>query len=192
MNLKLISSILLLTFLLSCASTPEKKVRVSHFKTGMLYMPLNVGNSWKYNVSFLGKKGEIDIKITTSENGWFMDSRGGSFKIDERGIRDKDRYLLLFPLEENKEWTAILSPTQKEVRKIINVDQEIIVPAGKFEGTIAVEASIKVDKHNTLNLRQYFARNVGIVKIETFIQNIESGKVTPQTSQELTHFDIKK
>ncbi len=195
--MKVFSLILLFSILfIGCASTEEKKdetpvIRATqndYTESAAKYMPLAVGNKWLYAVDYIGNKGEMEIAVTGEKDGFYTDNHGGALKVDKRGIRDKERYLLMFPLNENREWSSILGIGRKEVRKIVNIDQDVTTPAGKFEGTIVVETESEPEKGLVLKSLTYFAVNVGIVKIETMLLDSSKGTLSPQTTTELKSF----
>lgn len=169
-------------FLAACASTGDTKKPAQDYRdSAMLYMPLEVGNQWTYTVDYLGQAGEMTIEIVRQEGEWFVDNHGTMFTIDRRGVRDHERYLLTFPLQEKRSWVAFTSPTQRETRTILTVDTPVETPAGTFEGAIAVETEIAARPDVLLKSVHYFVPKVGIVKIETFIEDARNGDIKRQT-----------
>lgn len=195
---KYINIIILIAFIgmiSSCATEnkttkPEKK-RYNYTTIAKQYMPLTVGNSWIYDLNYMGKKGTITILIKSEKEGWFMDNKGNEMTVNSSGIRDRSRYLLTFPLKENKDWSNVIAINKSETRKIISLDYTIKVPAGTFEGAIVVETKTPVKKNIILNSITYFVKGIGIVKIETFLEDIKNGKIYPQTATALKAFKIK-
>ncbi len=172
-----------LLFIAACASSggPEKKPAQDYRDSALVYLPLAVGEQWVYTVDYLGQAGEMTVEIVRQEGEWFVDNRGTMLTADHRGIRDKDRYLLTFPLQEKRSWVAFLTPTQRETRTIVSVDTPVDTPAGRFEGAIAVETSVAATADILLKSVHYFVPRVGIVKIETYLEDARSGAVKRQT-----------
>ncbi len=192
--LNIIFTILFIITLSSCATdkkTTAVEKKISYAEIAKQYMPLAVGNNWTYDLNYMGKKGIMHILIKSEKDGWFMDSKGNEMTVNASGIRDKNRYLLTFPLKENKEWSNVISINSTETRKIISLDQEITVPAGKFEGAIVVETKTPVKKNIILNSITYFVKDIGIVRVETFLEDTQNGKIYPQTATALKSFEIK-
>lgn len=175
---------------LACSSAQkgDKKELEDFTASGKMYMPLDIGNKWTYEMNYLGYNGEESIEIVSKKDDWYLDSKGNSITVDKRGIRDKSRYLLMFPLIENKPWISIVSPTVTETRKILNVNETVKVPAGLFESAISVETTMKVDKDKVLRSVTYFVTNVGIVKIDTYLDNLSDSTSVQQTAADLKKF----
>lgn len=170
----------------------EKSPHLSDYSSSAAkYFPLAVGNSWKYRVNYFGSSGEMDVTIVASDGEWFTDNRGGRLKIDRHGIRDNERYLLMFPLQR-EEWTAILRNKSREIRKTVGVDEQVVVPAGKFEGAIKVHTYVALPGKKALHSYHYFVAKVGIVKIVTELEDLNEAKKTRQTVTELVSYTINK
>ncbi|MBR6244364.1 hypothetical protein IKR20_02175 [bacterium] len=185
----------LLVFSLAACGENKKKEKSPHLSdyssSAAKYFPLAVKNTWKYRVEYLGSAGEMDVTIVSSDGEWFEDNRGGRLKIDRHGIRDDERYLLMFPLQR-EEWTAILRNKSREIRKTVGVDESVTVPAGTFEGAIKVHTYVALPKKKALHSYHYFVANVGIVKIETFLEDINEAKKIRQTVTELVSYTLNK
>jgi len=185
---------LALVLFLSCSSDKktDRPPHTSDYKQSALkYFPLNVGNKWTYKVNYFGSAGTIDVQITGTDGEWFLDSRGGKMMADRRGIRDADRYLLMFPLQR-EQWISIVDTKTREIRKTVGVDETVKVPAGTFEGTIKVHTLVELPGGKVLHSFHFFAANVGIVKIETAVEDLKEGKVVPQTVTELISYLINE
>jgi len=178
----------------SCA-TGDKTEQPPHMsdysKSAAKYMPLEVGNKWVYKVNYIGSVGEVEIVINARDGDWFVDNRGGKFLIDKRGVRDADRYILMFPLQR-EEWVSIIDARTSEVRKTVGVDESVTVPAGKFDGAIKVHTFVVVPGNKIIHSFHYFVAGVGIVKIETFLEDVKESRYIPQTKTELVNYDIKE
>lgn len=160
-------------------------------ESALKYFPLALGNKWTYNVNYFGSAGTIDVTITGTDGEWFLDNRGGRIMADRRGIRDADRYILMFPLQR-EEWISIIDTKTRETRKTIGVDEAVKVPAGTFEGAIKVHTYVELPDKKILHSFHYFVADVGIVKIETVLEDIKEGKMLPQTVTELISYSINK
>lgn len=178
----------------ACASTgtaDPAKTPQDYRESALRYLPLAVGNSWTYTVDYLGQTGEMTIRIEREENGWFIDNRGTALTADRHGIRDRDRYLLTFPLQEKRAWVALTGPTRNETRAIVAIDAPVETPAGNFEGAIVVETTVNPQKGIFLKSLHYFVPRIGIVKIETFIDDTTAGTKKRQTLTLLKSLEIK-
>lgn len=199
MNIKFFIIISMSSVFLSCATAPdsskshlpEKNQRSMNYRdTALAYFPLAVGNSWSYSVNYLGESGTMKVVIEKKEDGWFVDNRGHRIKADKRGIRDEDRYLLRFPLH-NQRWVTILSPSQKEVSMVTDIDKNITVPAGNFPSTVVTMTEINVEKGKILYFFRYFVPQVGIVKIVSMLEDEKNSEKKIQTVIELEKYEIK-
>ena len=181
-------------FTVSCGSTDKKddeKYYISDYKESAdRYFPLAVGNSWKYKVNYFGQSGEQEISIVGTDGDWFLDNKGGRLKTDRHGIRDAERYLLMFPLQREP-WMALIKKTTREIRKTEGVDETVTVPAGTFEGTIKVHTIVELPDKKVLHSYHYFADKIGIVKIVTVLEDVRENKVTPQTTTELVSYAVE-
>lgn len=191
------SLIICLFFLvISCATADKKNPDAENGKANYAlsagkYMPLKEGNTWTYAIEFMGQKGAMDISIVEkTKDGWFRDNRGSMMKIDNRGVRDRDRYLLLFPLDDKQSWMSIIDPRHKEEKFIVDIDRSVVVPAGSFEGAVVVQSVTVIDENNFLHTYHYFVADVGIVKIETFVVDKHNKKVVRQTRTELSSYKL--
>ena len=133
----------------------------------------------------------MTIEIVRQEGEWFVDNHGTSLTVDRRGVRDRDRYLVTFPLLEKRSWVAFISPTQQETRTILSVDTPVQTPAGNFEGAVAIEATTSAGKDLLLKSVHYIVPKIGIVKIETFIVDARDGTTKRQTQTLLKSWQIK-
>jgi hypothetical protein len=153
------------------------------------YYPLAVGNSWTYSASVLGDRAEKTVSIVKQDFGFYVDDQKGRLKWDAYGLRDEKRYLLREPLEVGKTWTSVVSVQSVERSRIVEVDEPCTVPAGAFEHCLTVENSNRQDEHHTLVMRMTFAPGVGIVRIQTVLDN--DGKLTPQSELQLVNYKVQ-
>jgi hypothetical protein len=188
---KILFAVLIIMFAVSCSSAKKEKISKTpdYSKSAAKYMPLALGNKWTYSVNYFGSKGKIDIEIKATDGEWFVDNKGQKLKIDKRGVRDESRYLLMFPLQKES-WVSIIDLKTKELRKTVGVDETVVVPAGKFEGAIKVHTSVELPDSKILHSFHYFVADVGIVKIETAIEDGKQNKMIPQTVTELEKYSV--
>ncbi|HSW61374.1 MAG TPA: hypothetical protein VLJ60_11270 [bacterium] len=197
MNKKIVLALVILFLaaiaVTSCNNTKkDAPPHTSDYKESALkYFPLALGNKWTYNVNYFGSAGSIEVLITGTDGEWFLDNRGGKIMADRRGIRDADRYILMFPLQREA-WISIIDPRTRETRKTAGVDETVKVPAGTFEGAIKVHTYVELPENRILHSFHYFVADVGIVKIETAIEEPKEGKMIPQTVTELVSYLINK
>ncbi|MGI6394046.1 MAG: hypothetical protein ACOX2F_04860 [bacterium] len=196
MNKRVLISVLIavlaVVFVVSCNKSNKKDSppHTSNYKESALkYFPLALGNKWKYTVNYFGSSGEMEVVITGTDGEWFLDNKGGKIMADKRGIRDSDRYMLMFPLQR-EEWVAIVDTKTREIRKTVGVDETVKVPAGVFEGAIKVHTFVELPGSKVLHSFHYFVAGVGIVKIETFLEDLKEDKLIPQTVTELIGYEI--
>ena len=190
----LVFMVFVAVFAVSCGSADKKKDEkyyLSDYKESAdRYLPLAVGNSWKYKVNYFGQSGEQEISIVGTDGDWFLDNKGGRLKTDRHGIRDAERYLLMFPLQR-EEWTTIIRQKTREIRKTEGVDETVTVPAGTFEGTIKVHTTVELPNKKVLHSYHYFADKIGIVKIVTVLEDVRENKMIPQTTTELVSYAVE-
>jgi mannose-6-phosphate isomerase-like protein (cupin superfamily) len=188
---KIVLVVLIGLLFFGCSSAKKDKVsKVPDYSSSAAkYMPLALGNKWTYEVNYFGSKGTVDIEIKATDNEWFVDNKGQKLKIDRRGIRDESRYLLMFPLQKES-WISIVDLKTKEVRKTVGVDETVTVSAGTFEGAIKVHTTVELPESKILHSFHYFVAGVGIVKIETAIEDVKEGKMIPQTVTELKKYSV--
>lgn len=177
---------LTLCLLLACAHSKEERVR--EIRQMAEYYPLAVGNSWTYDIEFLGQKDKQEISIVKEEKGRFTDSAGNVLLVDTYGIRDEKRYLLRTPLEVGTKWNNVVSVSSYEQYQIVEAGQDCVVPAGTFKNCVVVESRNKSDGEKTLVNTLTFAPRVGLVRIATVLDS--EGKRIPQTRLELTRFKV--
>lgn len=154
------------------------------------YMPLAVGNSWVYERTHLGARGEERVEIVREEGGFFVDNRGNSLQVDAFGLRDDKRYLLRHPIEPGREWTTVVSVSSMERYKILDAGARCEAPAGTFQECVRVESKNRIDGERTLVNEVTFAQGVGIVSVSLFLD--EKGRRIPQGGLALKSFTLKQ
>ncbi|MFY0575630.1 hypothetical protein ACN28S_15815 [Cystobacter fuscus] len=152
------------------------------------YYPLAVGNRWTYRVNGREDK-PVTVEVLKEEDGYFHDSQGGQLTVDAFGVRDRKRYLLRGPLTEGSQWTNVVSVASTERYRILQADVPCETRAGSFPTCVRVEASNRVDANTTLINALTFARGVGLVRMELFVQK-SNGERMPQTSLELVSYQL--
>lgn len=154
------------------------------------YMPLNLGNTWVYKSRFLGEEGSIKVIVKSkNEEGFFIDSQGGRFKLTSMGLRDKDRYLLLSPLEKGRSWRAQVSYNVAEHFEILEDNAKVIVPAGAFSNCLIVRSETRLKKGVKIVNTVTYAPKVGMIRTETVMED-ERGKKEKQVLLELETYSL--
>jgi hypothetical protein len=179
-----LSSVLALFF---CACAGAQKVDAPPPADARAYAPLAIGSSWTYSVSYPGQKGEMTVTITGEKDGYLVDDREGAFRHTEDGLRDKQRYLIRHPLNAGASWKTVVSASAVEHNTIVSAGERCECVAGAFPDCLVVESSIRRDKNVTLIVRWTWARDVGLVKLETEAEIAGQGRV-PQVKQSLIRY----
>src|SRR5450432_2550131 len=116
MNTRSLTGWTALALLCGCAEarpTPSSKGPAPSLSaTGIL--PLAVGNRWTYRAEFLGAIQTLSVSIVSQQPGGFRDSRGQSYFVDGKGIRDEQRYLLKDPVALGESWSSVVSMRSTE------------------------------------------------------------------------------
>jgi hypothetical protein len=154
---------LLLAALAGCAHTVE--TRKAPERSAELYYPLAVGNSWTYDVTFLGEQREDTITFVKSEDGYLVDNKGNKLTADAYGVRDDKRYLIQEPVEADHTWKNVVSVSETEHYKILSVGEPCEAPAGKWPDCVVVQGSQRVQGNAELRNTLTFARGVGLVRV---------------------------
>jgi hypothetical protein len=163
--------------------------------TAAEYYPLKIGNSWTYDVKFLGQKQTQTVLIEKEADGYFVansnspDVEPPRIKADAYGVRDEKRYLIREPVQAGTTWTNVVSVEATEHYKILSAGQPCEVVVGKFKDCVVVESRVRAAQGNLIN-EMTFARGVGLVKVATELET--NGKQVPQVTLELTAFQLGK
>lgn len=161
----------------------QKKQRIQD------YYPMRVGDRRVYRIQF-GKKSKPEqrtIRITKKVGQRFFDNEQGNFKIDAYGLEaNQRRYLLKYPLRRGQKWLSVTGVTTVERYQIIDVNRTTTVPAGTYSKCIVVRSRQKVGPQKVLEALQYYAPNIGPVKIVTILD--AGGKRRHQWSLELVAY----
>ena len=166
----------LLLCLVACKGAPPKPVEplVPDAKT---YYPLEVGNSWTYEVR--GSPEKAVIEVIGRDGEWFLDDHRGRLRYEEGGVRDADRFLLRMPLAAGTRWTAVENLVVQHF-EIVGADSSVVTQAGTFIHCIVVRTSSTVKKDLTFVTEWTYAPHVGIAQIVTSTVDAH-GKVDEQT-----------
>jgi hypothetical protein len=178
-------SALVLFGLFGCASTQTASDATKF--PAEAYAPLRVGASYTYEVTFPGQQGTMEVRTVEQKDGFFLDNRQGTFKHTSDGLRDRQRYLIRYPLTPDHRWKAVVSPSAIEHYRIRSVGEPCESAAGSFQDCLVVESSLRRGKEMTLYVEWTWARGVGLVKVETEADIPGQGRI-PQTKQSLLRF----
>lgn len=153
------------------------------------YAPLEAGSFWTYAVRFPGQTGERTVRLVgVDEDGWWVDDAGGAFRISRAGLRDRERVLIRAPLEVGRTWKAVLSPRAVEHYRLASIGEACTARAGRFEDCLVVRSRLRRDEQVSLEVTFTWARDVGLVKVETAA--LIDGRSVPQTEQSLIRYRI--
>jgi len=151
--------------------------------------PLRVGNQWTYDIRAGGQEATRTVVITgQQDDGFFVDNRHGKLRVDERGLRDGDRYLIESPVEKGHGWFSVQSLHSTERFEIIDAGRPCTVRAGTFGRCVTVRASSKVDATRTLLIESTYAEGVGLVALRTW--QVLPKDTTPLMNMELVAFRL--
>ncbi|HWV37149.1 MAG TPA: hypothetical protein VN033_01610 [Vulgatibacter sp.] len=179
----------LLLALASCATAnPVATASAPGLKRADLesYLPLAVGNEWRFRTTNDDRGGAVVIRIEGVERGFHVDNMGGRFRFDGEGLRDEERYLILLPLEAGHRWESRLAGGAVERYEIVATDEAVEVPAGTFTGALVVRATTRVDPSTELEREWTWVRGVGPVRIAAAAVR-KDGRI-PQPGLELEAF----
>ncbi len=154
------------------------------------FLPLNLGNTWVYRRSFLGETGQLTVTIEKKdEQGFYVDSQGGRFKITSLGIRDDNRFLIIPPTEKGTRWQAQVAPNIAEHFEITEDNQTVTVPAGSYEHCLVVQSTTRLDANTRMVITVTYAPKVGIIRSETRMENNQR-RVANQVVLELESYQF--
>lgn len=153
------------------------------------YAPLAVGAKWTYAAKYPGQEGEIVVSMVRRDGEYFLDDRDGSFLHTPDGLRDKERFLIRYPLVPGNKWKAVVGPSAVEHMEIVSVGEPCEAEAGKFADCLVVAGQIRRDERMSLKIRWTWARGVGLAKLETAAEIKGQGEL-PQVTQSLRHYDL--
>lgn len=166
----------------ACASTPAAKTAPSA-ELGE-YVPLKIGAEWTYDMKYPGQSGEMTVRLTGSKDGFVVDDKNGAYRLTSEGLRDRDRYLVRYPLEVGTQWKTVVGPSAVEHSQITSVGKPCDALAGRFDDCLVVHSWIRRDEQMTLHIEWTWAKGIGLVKLETEADISGKGRV-PQVKQSL-------
>lgn len=193
-------AVLLLCF--ACASKetkPQQKTLASNdnqygpygTRASHIYMPLAIDNGWTYKRFFLGEEGILNITIVKKdEEGFYVDNKGGKFKNTWMGLRDKNRYMLMAPMEKGHTWRAHMQANMAEHFEIVDDNATVKVPAGTFEHCLIVKSTTDYTVNARMTNTNIYAPNVGMIKMTTMLEN-SRGKKQKQVEFSLMKYNVK-
>jgi hypothetical protein len=182
------AAMLALVLLVSSCATASKSVPKGQAHA-VDYAPLRVGASWTYEMQYPGQVGEMTVRLVGLQEGFVVDDKNGAFRHTSEGLRDRDRYLLRHPLAPGTTWKTVVGPSAVEHAEIVSVGDPCESAAGRFSDCILVHGWIRRDEKLTLHIEWTWARDVGLVKVETIAEIAGQGRV-PQTKQTLKSYAL--
>jgi|GEM_PF-4192659 len=166
-------------FLFSSCNKPVKQAERADFPKELKpvdYLPLNVGNSWTYEVRqfFIDgkapKESSLLTKVIDNKNGEASVLSGDQiikYKIKDSGIFKLSSKTLLIPQPINKdaEWDINIAGIHGK-GKILSTSEKVITPTGLFENCLLIEERYSEDD---LIIHYAYAPKVGLVRIEEYV-----------------------
>lgn len=140
------------------------------------FYPLRVGSQWTYELVAGPKVERRSVRILSEEQGYFVDDQKGALRLDARGLRDRDRYLLEEPIEAGHRWTSVLSVTATERYEILEAGRPCSAPAGTFARCVVVRGTLRQDARIQLVNEWTYAEGVGLVGLKSGVA--EDAKAT--------------
>lgn len=153
------------------------------------YAPIAVGSSWTYDTAYPGQTGEMTVTITGEKDGYFVDDKNGAFRLTGDGLRDRQRFLVRYPLVVGTQWKTVVGPSAVEHAQITSVGAPCASVMGQFDDCLVVHAWIRQSDQMTLHIEWTWAKGVGLVKLETEADLAGKGRV-PQVKQSLRRYAV--
>lgn len=151
------------------------------------YYPLKPGTTWVYKGTFLGQEETRTVVMGGEDaDGFFHDDAGAKLSYDGEGLRDETRYLLREPIDRGQKWQSVAALGATERYEIKDAHFPCAAPAGKFDDCVEVHSSLAAAADKTLVAKMVYAKNVGLVRLETTL--VQGEKRTPQVRMELVQF----
>jgi len=180
-------TIMILAATAGCATTKQERPKPP-VELGD-YVPLSIGSSWTYDMKYPGQDGEMTVALVGEKDGYMVDDKNGAYRITTEGLRDRDRYLVRYPLVVGTQWKTVVGPSAVEHTQITAVGAPCDALAGRFDDCLVVHSWIRRDEQMTLHIEWTWARGVGLVKLETDADIAGKGRV-PQVRQSLKRHAI--
>lgn len=180
------ASLCLLVLAAACAHSEKQGSKSPAELHAVDYAPLRVGATYVYDMQF-GQTGEMTVQFVGEKDGYVVDSRNGAFRHTPEGLRDRDRYLIKHPIAPGTKWKIITGPSAVENYEIVSAGEQCSSAAGKFADCLVVHSWIPANDKVTIHITWSWARDIGLVKVETAAEIRGQGRV-PQTKQSLKHY----
>jgi hypothetical protein len=157
------------------------------------YAPLKVGASWTYDVQYPGQKGQMTVKIVGEKEGYFLQQADKGDPVGvrhtEEGFRDAQRFMIHNPLKAGSTWKSVVSASAVEHYSIVSIGEKCDCPAGQFDDCLVIESKIRRDPKVSLIARFTWAKDVGLVRIDTDAEIEGKGRI-PQVHQTLVKYAL--
>ncbi len=149
------------------------------------YFPAEPGMEWKYSYAMNSKgekfRDELITKISAViDDKIFVESGPKKLtyiKKDDGIIQaDSGNYLIKEPIKENNSWGITLGGLKGRM-KILKTRVVVTVKKKKYDPCIVVEKAIK-DKDETVVMRAWYAKGVGLVKMDSYSQKKDGSRET--------------
>ncbi|GAC1535876.1 MAG: hypothetical protein NVS2B9_01350 [Myxococcales bacterium] len=152
------------------------------------FFPLAVGNEWTYAVSAGGQTQQETIHIVGRDGAWFLDDQRGRLRIEQDGVRDRDRYLLRAPIVPGASWTSVDNLVVQKFA-LAGTDVTFATPAGRFEHCVVVRNDQPLPGGARFVTEWTYAPHIGLVALRTFTST--QGKEKTQTSLTLVAYRLE-
>jgi hypothetical protein len=153
-----------------------------------IFFPLAVGNEWTYTVSAGGQTQQETIHIVGRDGNWFLDDQRGRLRIEEDGVRDRDRYLLRAPIAPGASWTSVDNLVVQKFA-LAGTDVTLATPAGHFEHCVVVRNDQPLPGGARFVTEWTYAPGIGLVALRTYTST--QGKEKTQTSLTLVAYRLE-
>ncbi len=184
-----IKYLMLFLFVGSCATTPNTTAPSSiPALSAKDFQPLNIGTTWKYELTLLGSARAVDVSLVKQEGQFTLDSTGAKFAVDQFGLRDDKRYLLRNPVTVGTSWTNVVSVSSIERYQILSAGQPCQEAGQQFDACVVVLSRNTIREDKVLENELTFAKGVGIVRGSTVL--VDKGQRIPQSSLVLLRFEL--
>jgi hypothetical protein len=152
------------------------------------FFPLAVGNEWTYTVSAGGQTQQETIHIVGRDGAWFLDDQRGRMRIEEDGVRDRDRYLLRAPIAPGASWTSVDNLVVQKFA-LSGTDVTLATPAGHFEHCVVVRNDQPLPSGARFVTEWTYAPGIGLVALRTYTS--AQGKERTQISYTLVAYRLE-
>src|SRR5262249_49775144 len=145
-----------------------------------------------YDVVYPGQKGQMVVNVVGEKDGYFIqqvDKQQVSLRHTNEGLRDPQRFLIMNPLKAGTAWKSVVSASAVEHYKIVSVGEKCDCPAGQFDDCLVVESSLRRDATMSLLIRWTWAKDVGLVKMESEAELEGKGRI-PAVRQNLVKYAL--